>query len=97
MKGRENMQHSPTCVHVSYTFGGGGGGERFNLWATDCNGLQGLPTPAQHPVSGEPFHMLHPCRTLDFMAHALSLSNSGMPKEPDITCQRTLFCLSKET
>mmetsp|Transcript_49438 Transcript_49438/g.72518 ORF Transcript_49438/g.72518 Transcript_49438/m.72518 type:complete len:269 (-) Transcript_49438:79-885(-) len=39
-------------------------------WLTDS----GLPTPAAHPVSGEAFLIVHPCRTHDFMCQALSFS-----------------------
>ncbi|EKX52448.1 hypothetical protein GUITHDRAFT_101619 [Guillardia theta CCMP2712] len=32
-------------------------------WLTDSC----LPTPEEHPVTGEPFHFVHPCRSKDFM------------------------------
>ena len=38
---------------------------------------QGLPTPSQHPTTGEPMLMLHPCRTQEFMREALSLATAS--------------------
>lgn len=47
-------------------------------WLVDS----GLPTPAPHPITGEPFLMLHPCRTHDFMSQALNLRLATASSSP---------------